>query len=74
MKGIKPFKAEVAPVVAPEYTRRQSIIDDYRSLWVQIHNEDLPAHIEKQLQEADFDVLCRVYEREKVQGMQEGLY
>ena len=65
----------VAPVVTnPENARRESIIDDYRSLWRQIYNECLPKDIEKSFQEADFNTLVRMYERERVQHMQDGLY
>jgi len=54
--------------------RRVNIIDDYKSLWVQIYNEDLPKDLEQRFNEADIDILIRQYERQRVEHMQDGLY
>jgi hypothetical protein len=75
MHGMTTIRPAVQPVVQPEVEqRRLDIIEDYKNLWVQIYNEDLPADLLAQFQSADINVLIRQYERERVQHIQDGLY
>lgn len=74
MKGIINPQQAIAPIVAVENSRRQSIIDDYRNLWILIHNEELPSDIEKELNESDLNTLVRKYESTRVSYIQSGLY
>lgn len=61
-------------VIVEQEQRRQSIIEDYKSLWIQIYNDDMPQGLVDRFNEADINILIRQFERERVQHMQDGLY